>query len=194
MPQPSSTTSRPATSPSTFSSDSSIPQMPHEISSSAQFVVGVLVGVLGVRLRPERGVLRASSLVRRGHRGTRSRSRARPTRASRSRGRGCSASRARSAAQRARVGVGGVRRADRLAARRDRALALEHERERRARGDEVDELAEERLLLVLGVVRLADLAARARRGAPRGASARGARSARGSRRRGCARRRPASRG
>ena len=35
---------------------------------------------------------------------------------------------------------------------RDRALALEHERERRPGGDEVDELAEERLRLVLGVV------------------------------------------
>ena len=56
------------------------------------------------------------------------------------------------------IGVGGVRRADRLAAGRDRALAFEHERERRPGGDEVDELAEERLLAVLGVVRLAELA------------------------------------
>ena len=39
VPQPSSTTSRPSTSPSTLSSDSSIAQMPHEISSSAQLVV-----------------------------------------------------------------------------------------------------------------------------------------------------------
>ena len=39
---------------------------------------------------------------------------------------------------------------------RDRALALEHERERRRRGDEVDELAEERLLAVLGVVLLGE--------------------------------------
>ena len=38
VPQPSSTTSSPATSPSTFSSDSSTAQMPHEISSSAQLV------------------------------------------------------------------------------------------------------------------------------------------------------------
>ena len=38
VPQPSSTTSSPATSPRTFSSDSSTPQTPHEISSSAQFV------------------------------------------------------------------------------------------------------------------------------------------------------------
>ena len=62
------------------------------------------------------------------------------------------------AAQRSGVGVGGVRRADRLARGRDRALALEDERERRAGGDEVDELAEERLLAVLGVVRLPELA------------------------------------
>ena len=38
--------------------------------------------------------------------------------------------------------------------RRDRPLALEHERERRRRGDELDQLAEERLLGVLGVVLL----------------------------------------
>src|SRR5581483_6528723 len=37
---------------------------------------------------------------------------------------------------------------------------LEHKGERRPGGDEVDELAEERLLLVLGVVRLSELAAR----------------------------------
>src|SRR5581483_188562 len=65
------------------------------------------------------------------------------------------------AAQRPRLGVGRVRRADRLSRGRDRAFALEHERERRAGGDEVDELAEERLLAMLGVVRLAELARRA---------------------------------
>ena len=48
----------------------------------------------------------------------------------------------------------GVRRAHRGADDGDRALALEHERERRRRGDELDELAEERLLGVLGVVLL----------------------------------------
>ncbi len=100
VPQPSSTTSRPLTSPRTFSSVSSIPQIPHEISSSAQLPVGVLVGVVGVRLGPERCVLRSvgersSPGYRRVHPGTRSRSRAPPTRASRSRARGCSASRAR---------------------------------------------------------------------------------------------------
>src|SRR5690242_10028740 len=36
VPQPSSTTSSPFTSPRTFSSDSSIPQMPQQISSRAQ--------------------------------------------------------------------------------------------------------------------------------------------------------------
>src|SRR5664279_5767676 len=36
VPQPSSTTSRPVTSPSTFSSDSSIDQMPQWIESRAQ--------------------------------------------------------------------------------------------------------------------------------------------------------------
>src|SRR5205807_7227515 len=46
-----------------------------------------------------------------------------------------------------RLGVGGVRRADRLAHCRDGALALDDERPRRPRGDELDELAEERLLL-----------------------------------------------
>ena len=57
------------------------------------------------------------------------------------------------------VGVRGIRRADRLPHRRDRALALDHERPRRRGGDEVDELAEERLLAVLGVVLLAELLA-----------------------------------
>src|SRR6266480_2792020 len=41
---------------------------------------------------------------------------------------------------------------------RDRRLTLEYERERRCRGDELDELAEERLLLVLRVVLLRELA------------------------------------
>src|SRR5262249_29951043 len=62
------------------------------------------------------------------------------------------------AAERAGVGVGRVRRADRLPRRRDHALAFEHERERRARGDELYELAEERLLAVLRVVDLAEFA------------------------------------
>src|SRR5262252_5764436 len=41
---------------------------------------------------------------------------------------------------------------------RDRALALDDERPGRPRGDELDELAEERLLAVLGVVLLPELA------------------------------------
>src|SRR5436309_3041276 len=40
----------------------------------------------------------------------------------------------------------------------DLAFALEHERERRRRGDELDQLAEERLLVVLGVVLLGERA------------------------------------
>src|SRR6478736_8042091 len=62
------------------------------------------------------------------------------------------------AADRAWLGVGRVRRADRLAHRRDRALPLDDERKCRRRRDELDELAEERLLRVLGVVLLGQLA------------------------------------
>src|SRR5204863_2585729 len=47
--------------------------------------------------------------------------------------------------------VGG---ADHLAGGLDRRLALEHHRDERAGGDEVDELTEERLAVVLGVVLL----------------------------------------
>ena len=50
-------------------------------------------------------------------------------------------------------GIGG---AHRLADGRDRSLALDHEREGRARGDERDQLAEERLLDVLRVVALGE--------------------------------------
>jgi len=46
------------------------------------------------------------------------------------------------AAQRAGIGLGGVRGADRLAGGRDRSLPLEDERERRPRGDELDQPAE----------------------------------------------------
>src|SRR4051795_5201773 len=53
------------------------------------------------------------------------------------------------AAEGAGIRVGGIRGADRLARGRDCPVALEDERQRRARGDEVDELAEERLLAVL---------------------------------------------
>jgi hypothetical protein len=48
--------------------------------------------------------------------------------------------------------LGRVRRADRLPQRRNRTLALDDERKRRRGGDEVDQLAEERLLAMLGVV------------------------------------------
>src|SRR4051812_23210631 len=63
------------------------------------------------------------------------------------------------AANRARLRVGRIRRTDRLAHRRDRAFALDDERPRRARGDEFDELAEEGLLAVLSVVLFTEVAA-----------------------------------
>ena len=50
--------------------------------------------------------------------------------------------------------VGG---ADHLARGLDRLLALEHHRDDRAGGDELDELAEERLAVVLGVVLLGEV-------------------------------------
>src|SRR5207247_4689898 len=58
------------------------------------------------------------------------------------------------AADRAGGGVSRVRRADRRAGDSDRALALEGQRQGRPRRDERDQLAEERLLGVLGVVLL----------------------------------------
>ncbi len=58
------------------------------------------------------------------------------------------------AADRARRGLERVRRADHLARRLDRVVALEDDRHERAGGDELDELAEERLALVLAVVLL----------------------------------------
>src|SRR3954468_8426795 len=50
-----------------------------------------------------------------------------------------------------------VRGADHLAGGLDRLLALEHHRDQRSRGDELHEIAEERLALVLGVVALGGL-------------------------------------
>ena len=81
--------------------------------------------------------------------------------------------------------LGRVRRAHRRADDRDRRLALERERERRRRGDELDQLAEERLLGVLGVVRLGELAVDLDEPRVAERRARGARSARGSRRPAC---------
>src|SRR5947208_12185282 len=63
------------------------------------------------------------------------------------------------AADRPRGCVRRVRRADRRAQGRDRAVALDDESPGRPGGDELDELAEERLLAVLGVVLLAELTA-----------------------------------
>ncbi len=56
------------------------------------------------------------------------------------------------AADRAGGGLERVGRADELARGDDRLVALEDDRDERRRGDELDELAEERALGVLGVV------------------------------------------
>ena len=56
------------------------------------------------------------------------------------------------AADRARSGLDRVRGADELPGSGNRLVALEHRGDQRAAGDELDELAEERLLGVLGVV------------------------------------------
>ena len=61
------------------------------------------------------------------------------------------------AADRAGGGLERVGRADHLAGGADRGLALEDERDDRAGGDELDELAEERLAVVLGVVLLGEV-------------------------------------
>src|SRR5919202_1523390 len=160
VPQPSSTTSSPPTSPSTASCDSGIPKIPHVISSLAHvsrargpvcsaftFVqISTFRGTYSgysdelIVREPERdlalgrlgGVGAVDEVVR--HR------------------------RGEVAADGARVGVDGVRRADRLAQRRDRPLPLHHERPRRRGGDEVHELAEKRLLAMLRVVALAEIA------------------------------------
>ena len=60
------------------------------------------------------------------------------------------------AADRAGRGLDRVGRADQLAGGRDRLDALEHRGDQRAAGDERDQLAEERLLGVLGVVGVGD--------------------------------------
>src|ERR1700685_556085 len=62
------------------------------------------------------------------------------------------------AADRAGGGLQRIGRADRLPRGPDRVRALEHHREDRARGYEVDELTEERALCALGVVALRQLA------------------------------------
>ena len=54
-------------------------------------------------------------------------------------------------------GLERVRRADHLTRGRDRLVPLEHQRDQRPARDELDEVAEERLLGVLGVVLLGEL-------------------------------------
>ena len=58
-------------------------------------------------------------------------------------------------ADRAGLGFDRVGRADQLTGGLDGLDALEHDRDERAAGDELDELAEERALGVLGVVLMA---------------------------------------
>src|SRR4051794_4827170 len=158
VPQPSSTMSRPATSPS---QRSGMPKTPHSSAASFQaaealesvysrFVSVHWTTFAATRLEasaeliggePERD-LALGRLRRVGAVDEVVRHRAREV-----------------AANRARLRIGGVRRADRLAHRRDCAFAFHDERPGRARRDELDELAEERLLAVLAVVLLAELAA-----------------------------------
>src|SRR4051812_8166135 len=164
VPQPSSTTSSPLTSPRTFSSDSSIPQMPHEISSSAQFVRAFSSAYSAFACVQSSTFLAASVEARAV--GSDEPIREPDPDLALGRFRRVAAvhevvgHRQRElAAQRACLGVGGIRGADRLSARGDGTFALEHEREGRTGGDELDQLAEERLLPVLGVMGLADVAA-----------------------------------
>src|SRR5215211_8596474 len=62
------------------------------------------------------------------------------------------------AANRPGSGVRRVGRPHRRPDDHDRALALEHERERRSGGDELNELPEERFLAMLGVVAVSEVA------------------------------------
>src|SRR4051794_18043930 len=163
VPQPSSTTSRPSTSPRQAICDSGMPKTPQRISPSLQcrsadgpvnsaFVSvhcatlaatescegsGELIGGEPERdlaLRRLRRVGAVHEIVRHRHR--------------------------KIAADRARIGVRRIRGADRLAHRRDRSFPFDDERPRRARRDELDELPVEGLLLVLCVVLLAEPPAR----------------------------------
>ena len=185
----------PSTSASTPSSASGRCQIPQVISVAAPSVRRARSsGVLRVRLRPELAVARG--VVRQGRRGTRARSRAR-------RDSGESEPWTRlfgiASAKSPRSEPGRRRRPGSSRRSSSRATAIAPSPSSTsasvgAGGDEVDELAEERLLAVLGVVLLGERAVDRRAAARRAARSRGARSARGSRRRARARSRPASRG
>ena len=95
------------------------------------------------------------------------------------------------AADRAGLGLDRVGGADQLAGRLDGLDALEHAGDERAAGDERDELAEERLVGVLGVVLVGDRLVGASSASARAARGPCARSGRGPRRSGRARRRRA---
>src|SRR5439155_1859651 len=154
VPQPSSTTSRPLTSPRRFSCDSGVSKTPQLISSLAQ-ARDAEASVYSVFTRVQFAMFcrtysgRSDELiVREPERDLARRRLGRVGAVHEVVGhRACQV-----AANRARLRVGRIRRADRLAQRRDRALALDDERQRRPGGDELHELAEERLLAVLGVV------------------------------------------
>src|SRR6185503_11895280 len=156
-PQPSSSTSFPATSPSTCSSASGICHSPQARprsmkrafrssysalwpSQNSRFLRACSVRSGAFTAEPELELaLRRFRRVRTVHQVVRHRER-------------------KVAADRPRSGLGRVGRAHRGADDRDRRLALERERKRRRRGDELDQLAEKRLLGVLGVVLLRELA------------------------------------
>src|SRR2546421_1293340 len=160
VPHPSSTTSRPSSFGKTRSSDSGMRQIPHVISSCAHdsaaraSVYSAFARVqlatfcatysgnsdelivckpqVDLALRRLRRIGTVDEVVRHCERQV--------------------------AADRARICVRGIRRADRLAQRRDCALPFDDERERGAGSDELDELPEERFLLVLVVVPFGEIA------------------------------------
>src|SRR6266545_3832323 len=160
VPHPSSTTSRPLTSPRRFSSDSGVSNTPHLISSCAQAraaeasVYSVFARVQFATFCRTYSGLSDKLIVREPERDLARRRLGRVGTVHEVVGH-----RARQvAANRARLGIGGIRRADRLAKRRDRALAFDDERQRRPGGDELDELTEKRLLIVFRVMGLPQLA------------------------------------
>src|SRR5215211_1106921 len=152
VPHPSSTTSFPETSPSASSSASGTPYVPHSISSCAQASAACASVYLSFAFVQAARFRRRSSEIDIGEpKPNLALRRLRRVRAVdevvRHREREI-------AADRARRGVRRVRRAHRRPDELDRFLPLDDQRERRAGGDEIDELTEERLLGVLRVVLL----------------------------------------
>src|SRR5262245_35655704 len=150
VPQPSSITSFPDTSPRTPSSESLGPNIPHVISSDAQAsrarasVYSAFAFVQLSRFASRYSVKPECDLTRRRLRRVRAvdeivRHRKREV-----------------ATDRSGAGVGWVGRAHRRADGRDRPLPLQHERQGRPRSDELDELGVEGLLRVFRVVLLGE--------------------------------------